>query len=102
MSGQAYLGLHFPKPPLGISSRLLCLRLRPINLTEGPQKSIGKKLRLIMLPDHWAEQLHHESVMGGEVTRRGTRGTHGECAEAKMGCTKVILVRADRVVLLLS
>jgi len=47
-----------------------------------------------MLPDHWAEQLHHESVMGGEVTRRGTRGTHGECAEAKMRCTKVSLLLA--------
>jgi hypothetical protein len=35
-----------------------------------------------MLPDHWAARLHRGSVMGGEVATRGTRGTHGECAEA--------------------
>lgn len=35
-----------------------------------------------MLPSHLEEGLHHESVMGGERARRGTRGTHGGCAEA--------------------
>jgi hypothetical protein len=39
-------------------------------------------LRVTMLPDHWAARLHFGSVMGGEVATRGTRGTHGECAEA--------------------
>jgi hypothetical protein len=66
------------------------------------KKSVENKLGVITLPNHWAERLHHGSVMGGEVTRRGTRGTHSESAEVKVGSIKVNLVREVRVVLPLS
>jgi hypothetical protein len=42
----------------------------------------GREVDVRMLPSHLEEGLHHESVMGGERARRGTRGTHGGCAEA--------------------
>jgi hypothetical protein len=44
---------------------------------------VRERLDVVMLPDHWAAGLHYESVMGGEVAMRGTRGTHSESAEAK-------------------
>jgi hypothetical protein len=44
--------------------------------------AVGEGLSVVMLPSPWVERLHHGSVMGGEMTTRGTRGTHGECAKA--------------------
>jgi hypothetical protein len=42
-----------------------------------------------------------ESVMGGEITTRGTRGTHSECAEANAEIKRLWCLEELHVLLLL-